>query len=173
SGNNVLNGGTGADRMEGGAGNDTYYVDNAGDVIVEAAGQGVDTVLSTIGYSLAGTNLENLTLLGSANINAVGNASANRLYGNSGNNILDGGAGADRMEGGAGDDTYYVDNAGDVVIEGLNGGTDTIHSTVSYSLSGIHVETLILEGTADIGATGNSLANTLTGNAGNNILNGL
>ncbi|MGY1893589.1 calcium-binding protein, partial [Pseudomonas sp. SDT291_1_S447] len=115
---NTLNGGLGADTMNGGAGNDTYYIDNIGDVIVEtnAALNEVDSVLSTLSYTL-GANLENLSLLGNANINATGNERNNSLNGNAGNNILDGGAGADTLIGGTGNDTYIVDNYGDVVIE--------------------------------------------------------
>jgi len=65
SGDNLLDGGKGADTMIGGRGNDTYMVDDLGDQIVERAGEGIDTVISRIGYTL-GDNLENLTLLGSS-----------------------------------------------------------------------------------------------------------
>jgi Ca2+-binding RTX toxin-like protein len=60
--NNVLDGGFyGADTMIGGLGNDTYNVDHAGCVVKENAGEGVDTVYSTVSYTL-GDNVENLTL---------------------------------------------------------------------------------------------------------------
>ncbi|MFP3681550.1 hypothetical protein SB725_31190, partial [Pseudomonas sp. SIMBA_041] len=76
--NNVLDGGTGADTLDGGAGNDTYYVDNVADVVIErgTSTSEIDTVAASIDYTL-GTNLEYLTLLGSANLNGTGNASNN------------------------------------------------------------------------------------------------
>lgn len=170
SGANVLNGGTGADAMAGGGGNDTYLVDNAGDVVTEAAGAGADLVQSSISYTL-GANQENLTLTGIAAINATGNALANVLAGNTRANELNGGAGADTMAGGAGNDTYLVDNAGDRVTETGTGGTDTVKAGIAYTL-GNFVENLTLTGTAAIRGTGNTLDNTLTGNAGANVLDG-
>ena len=167
---NVLDGAAGADTMIGGAGNDTYLVDNSGDMVREDAGGGRDLVKSAISYRL-GANLEDLTLLGSANINATGNELGNSLTGNSGNNVLDGGAGADAMLGGTGDDTYTIENAGDTVTEWWNNGTDSVNASVSFAL-GANIENLTLTGAGSIDATGNDLANILTGNAADNVLNG-
>jgi Ca2+-binding RTX toxin-like protein len=91
-----------------------------------------------------------------------------------GNDVLDGGLGADSMTGGAGNDLYYVDEAGDVVIEDAGGGSDRVIVSLSYALDGnLEVETLeAAAGTAAINLTGNYLAQTLVGNVGNNILHG-
>ncbi len=111
--NNRLDGGAGADTLQGGAGNDTYVVDQAGDTIIEQANAGIDTVESSIDYTLA-AELENLTLLGGA-VSGIGNAANNVISGNAGYNALYGGAGndtlianggGDYLEGGAGNDRY-------------------------------------------------------------------
>ena len=170
SGNNTLDGGAGADSLTGGVGNDTYVVDDAGDVVVEAAGEGTDTVRSSVTYVL-GATVENLVLTGFAAIDGTGNSADNGIIGNSGNNSLDGGAGADTMAGGAGNDTYILDNLGDVVTELFAQGQDTVIVPFTYSLGG-HLEHLILTGSASIDGNGNGQNNTLTGNSGNNALNG-
>ncbi len=107
SGDDVIDGLLGADTMAGGLGNDTYIVDNVGDVVIEAANAGIDTVKSSVNYTLP-ANVENLTLTGSANLNGTGNLLNNIILGNSGNNILDGGAGADLLSAGDGNDTLRM-----------------------------------------------------------------
>ncbi|ESQ77680.1 S-layer family protein [Asticcacaulis sp. AC402] len=170
--NNVLTGNAGNNILSGGAGDDTYYIQNAGDYVVEAHGDGTDTIYSTVSYSLFGRAVETLILSGENNLDVIGNGLANTLTGNSGNNLLDGGASIDLLSGGLGDDTYVVDNAADNVVELSSSGTDTILSSVTYSLSGRQVENLILTGSASLNATGNGFGNALTGNAGNNLLDG-
>ena len=114
---NVLDGGAGADAMSGGAGNDTYMVDDASDAVTETSAMGgTDLVRSALTFAL-GANVENLTLTGSNNTDATGNALANILTGNAGNNRLDGGAGIDTMVGGLGNDTYVVDASTEKVTE--------------------------------------------------------
>jgi Ca2+-binding RTX toxin-like protein len=179
TGDDRLDGGSGSDGMTGGEGNDTYVVDSTGDVVKETAGQGTDTVESSISYTL-GTEVENLTLTGSGAINGTGNTLANTLMGNNANNTLSGGAGNDTLEGGGGDDTmiggtgddiYVVDSASDVVKETAGQGSDTVQSSISYSL-GADVENVALTGVDHLHVTGNALANTLTGNVGDNVLDG-
>lgn len=172
AGNDVLDGGTGIDRMVGGLGDDVYYVDNIKDEVVELAGEGRDTVHSTVNFSLVGKSIETLILEGTADLKATGNEQANTLVGNAGNNILDGGAGIDTMSGGLGDDTYYVDRVEDRVIENPGEGNDTVYSSVAFSLAGSNVENLYLTGTANINATGSDGNDKLFGNDGNNSING-
>ncbi|MDX2157451.1 MAG: peroxidase family protein [Hyphomicrobiaceae bacterium] len=116
--NDILDGHAGADRMYGGLGNDTYYVDNIGDVVVEAAGIGTDTVRSSVSYAL-GNNVENLALTGGGSKDGTGNALDNAIVGNNATNWLDGAAGADiltggngldYLTGGLGDDNFYYAN---------------------------------------------------------------
>jgi Ca2+-binding RTX toxin-like protein len=136
-GNDFLNGGAGADTMRGGKGNDSMVVDNNGDVVVEAANQGTDRVVSSINFSLslAGrANIENLTLTGSAAIIGSGNALNNHISGNSianvllgvgGNDAIAGGNGADNINGGAGNDALNGGTGKDALIGGT--GNDTIN----------------------------------------------
>lgn len=169
AGADMLDGAAGDDTMAGGAGNDTYVVDSLGDVIVEAAGGGTDTVLSGVSLTLA-AEVENLVLTGAA-LTGTGNALANALTATAGNNTLDGGAGADTMTGGLGDDTYRIDNALDVVIEAAGGGIDTVVAAFDYTLTAGEIENLTLTGAAHHG-TGNASANAITGTALADTLDG-
>ncbi|MFM6246807.1 MAG: furin, partial [Dolichospermum sp.] len=180
SANNTLNGGVGDDTLDGGAGkdtliggtgNDTYIVDST-DIITESTGGGIDTIQSSVNYSIALlTNVENLTLTGTA-ASGTGNVGNNVITGNSANNNLNGGAGNDTLNGGADDDIYVVDIT-DTITEDVEGGTDTIQSSFTYTIEDItNVENLTLTGIADIDGTGNTGNNVITGNSANNTLNG-
>src|SRR5262249_43412350 len=158
--------------MKGGSGDDVYTVDNFGDRVIETDGGGTDLVKSSVSFSLSGQYAENLTLTGADSSSATGNHLDNTIVGNSGNNWIDGGAGAATMRGGSGDDTYTVDDAGDLVIEETGGGTDFVISSVAFSLSGLEIENLELVGSADIDATGNELGNIIVGNSGDNRIDG-
>lgn len=188
-GDDTLDGGAGTDTLYGGAGNDTYYVDTATDKAIEAVqtGGGYDRVLSTVTYSLEGSYVEELKLLGTDNLDATGNGLNNAISGNAGNNVLKGLAGndvlkglggADTLYGGAGDDNYIVDNSTQIsseesVLAGHDdGGNDTVTASATFTL-GAFIENLTLSGAANIDGTGNGLVNTVTGNTGNNHLYGL
>jgi Ca2+-binding RTX toxin-like protein len=173
AGNDTLDGGLGADVMLGGLGNDLYVVDNLGDQVIEAAGAGTDTVRTTLlSYGL-GENVEHLTYIGSGNFTGYGNALANTLTGGAGNDVLDGGAGIDRLVGGAGNDSYYVDNPGDVVVEAAGAGVDTVYSTSASFTLGANVENYVHLGAGAANASGNGLANQMTGGTAADTLRGL
>jgi Ca2+-binding RTX toxin-like protein len=180
AGNDQLTAGLGADTLMGGTDNDTYYVDNINHVVTEAFSEGDDTIHSRISFTLS-ANVEHLTLSGNGIINGtgnelanklVGNASANTLSGGAGNDTLDGGSGSDTLIGGAGDDIYMIDNINDVVTEYSGEGTDTVYSTVSYTLLE-SIEHLTLNGLSIINGTGNASTNKIVGSSGSNILSGL
>ena len=169
---NVFFGQGGKDTFAGGKGNDTYLVDSADDVTDEKLDEGYDTVRSTTASYTLMANVEKLELVGNTGVySGTGNDLANQIVGNSFANLIDGSTGADTMSGGGGDDIYIVDNTGDVVTENVGEGTDTIKSSVTYTLSA-NVETLELTGNAAINATGNGLRNLITGNSANNIIDG-
>jgi Ca2+-binding RTX toxin-like protein len=192
TGHDVLDGGAGADQLSGGAGDDNYIL-SGGDFVSEAAGGGIDTVISFSSAAL-GVNLENLVMTGSAAINGTGNtlnnvitgnAAANSLSGGLGNDTLDGGAGndslnggsgIDRLTGGNGNDTYTIETVGDLVVEtnavAATGGTDTVLSSLAAFTLTTNVENLTLTGSAAINGTGNRLNNVITGNAAANSLSG-
>jgi len=195
AGNDTLDGGTGNDTLAGGDGDDVYVVDAPGDVIIELANAGTDSV--KVAFTAAGTyalspNVENATVTAAASVavnvtgndldnKLIGNAAANILDGGAGNDTLDGGAGNDKLIGGLGDDVYIVSDAGDVVTENPGEGTDTIRTSLASYTLGANVEKLEYTGNATFSGVGNALdnvisggsaANTLSGGAGNDLLIG-
>lgn len=179
--NDTLDGGLGSDTLVGGVGNDRYVIDSLQDTLLEKPGEGTDTVVSSISWTL-GEHFENLTLTGTVALEGTGNAANNSLVGNAlgntlrgldGNDRLDGKAGADVLIGGLGNDTYVVDDQ-DTVIEGIGEGNDTLVIEKSFTLTQPGVfENIQLAGTGGFDATGDAEDNRLTGNAGNNTLRGL
>lgn len=168
SGDDRLDGGAGADQMAGGAGFDTYYIDDANDRIYDDGGG----IVTSIEFRLGATNFRDLTVTGRDDLKLEGNALDNTLRGNDGANVLYGGLGADFMSGLGGNDTYWIDNVGDRIEETDGRGTDTVLSTISFDMAGIHVEHLTLRGVSNVNGYGNSKANIIVGNAGHNVLDG-
>ncbi|HKX89293.1 MAG TPA: M10 family metallopeptidase C-terminal domain-containing protein, partial [Sphingopyxis sp.] len=179
AGNDTLRGGAGADTLIGGPGNDVYLVDDLGDVIVEIAGSGSDTLVASASYALgAGVSVETMTTITASAmtaINLTGNDLGQSLYGNAGNNILTGGGGSDYLVGGLGNDSYFVD-VSDFVTEASGQGDDRVFVPDSYILrEGIEIETLIAADQGSLAAvdlTGNGYGQSLYGSQGANALNG-
>jgi serralysin len=185
---------TGNDTMIGGAGDDVYNVNSLNDLVIEAAGQGIDTVVSRAATYSLGFNVDNLTLddVTMTAFNGVGNGLANVIIGNGNANVLSGGGGNDTIEGGAGNDWLYgesgadttiggsgndfhfVDSVADVVIEAaVAGEIDHVFTSVSDTLDA-NVENMTLTNVATaINGTGNASANIINGNGFNNTLSGL
>jgi Ca2+-binding RTX toxin-like protein len=190
-GNDELYGGSGINVLIGGKGDDSYYVANATDTVTETSGQGNDTVVAYVSFTLP-NNVETLSLFGTgltgkANnqgntlfgdptfaTKLVGDTGSDFLFTGSGNDTLNGGGSTDVMAGGLGNDIYYVDNGADVVTERPGEGSDTVYAGVGYTLgAGSEIEFL----RANAGATGltligNEFANTIVGGAGVDTLNG-
>jgi hypothetical protein len=187
--NNTLNGGDGNDTLNGGAGNDTLNGGNGNDFAYYYSSTGSVTVNLATGIAsdgLGGTDtlsqIENVQGSNTAGDNITGNTGNNVLYGYGGNDILNGGDGNDTLNGGTGNDTligglgndvYQVDSTTDVITENSGQGTDTIQSSVTFSLAAFpNLENLTLTGSSVIDGTGNTANNSLTGNTANNTLNG-
>ena len=153
--------------MSGGLGNDTYYIDNTGDRVVESTNAGTDTVRSSITHTLA-ANVENLILTGTGAINGTGNALNNSLTGNSESNVLVGGVGRDVLTGLGGSDTFRFglldsrlsdyDHITDLVI-----GVDRVDGPKAVSAANVRelgrVSTLTEEAIAAMLTPGQFLAN--------------
>jgi Ca2+-binding RTX toxin-like protein len=146
-GDDFLDGGAHGDMMLGGLGDDTYVVDSAKDVVIEEINEGTDTVASSVDFVLA-ANVENLTLLGTADISGggndadnflVGNTGANTLEGSAGNDTLVGGQGVDTLRGGGGDDTFILTgNDGQYDLYNGGAGIDQIRGTATNDTIRLH-----------------------------------
>jgi trimeric autotransporter adhesin len=197
TGNNVLDGAGGSDLLAGAAGDDSYFVYDGSESVIEGINQGHDQVYSNARLYTLTDNVEDLTLLGASALSGTGNAMDNKVVGNERANNLDGGAGADLLNGGLGNDRYWVDDAGDQIVEDHIGQAgfewrwewrswvgyqwvryattivdmDTVNSTITYTL-GANLENLVLLGSTAIDGNGNTLNNQITGNSAVNVLAG-
>ncbi|MFN3945383.1 MAG: SdrD B-like domain-containing protein [Allosphingosinicella sp.] len=155
---NTIHGNAGANELRGMSGDDVLFGHGGDDEL--HGGDGDDQLNG-----------------GDGNDRLYGGAGIDQLFGGAGNDLLDGGAGDDIMRGGSGDDTYFVDSAGDQVIELAGEGYDTVRASVDYVLAATtHVEALRTTdslGTDPLKLTGNNFANEIEGNAGDNELFGL
>jgi serralysin len=173
NGNEVFVGGTGNDTMIGGLGDDIYEVTETGDTIVENFNQGIDTAWVYINNYTLAANLENFRF-GTAGLLGFGNELNNTMIGTAGNDTMAKSAGNDTMIGGLGNDIYGVTEEGDVVIENVNGGIDTVWTSVNNYVLAENVENLSLRAvnTDNFTVSGNSLNNVIVGNTSNTTLIG-
>ena len=159
--NNRLDGGLGADTLRGGLGDDIYLVDNAGDEVVELAGGGSDTVLSTAAQYTLGQNIENAQIVTSAKSNLVANALDNRIDAGAGDNILDGAGGVDTVS--------YAGAKNAITLDLALTGSQATGGAGNHTL--LNIENLIGSKFNDK-LSGNGLANKLFGGTGADQLEG-
>jgi Ca2+-binding RTX toxin-like protein len=187
-GNDTINPGLGIDTVVPGNGSDLAILDysvgdDANTTGVTLSGSlhqrrliSTGALLDQINFStfervhLTGTSKADVVDTGNGNDLILGGGGDDNLKGSGGNDWIDGGPGADALAGEQNNDTYVVDDLGDVVTENPSFGTDTVRSGVDFTLPA-NVEHLVLTGLA-LNGTGNSLANTITGNARDNNLRG-
>ena len=172
AGNDSLDGGTGGDTIYGGSGNDSGLGGDGADLLY--GGSGNDSLTGGAGADLLWGEDGNDRLFGDEGGDTItGGVGNDTLFGGEGSDSLDGGTGNDSMEGGAGDDSYVVNASGDKVVEGLDGGIDTVRTALTAFTLGDNVENLVLTATGSATGTGNGLDNTITGGAGSNKLFGM
>jgi Ca2+-binding RTX toxin-like protein len=167
--NDMLIGGLDSDILNGGNGTDTAsYLTALNDIIANLSNSSTNT-----GDAQGDTYISIENLIGSQfNDLLTGDNQTNHLWGLNGNDLLDGLQGADIMEGGLGDDTYTLDNPGDLLIEGLNQGIDTVNAFTSYTLAPNLDNLILIEGSSAINGIGNDLNNIIIGNSQTNTIDG-
>ena len=192
-GADLLDGGEGADVMAGGDGDDVYHVDDAGDVVIEAADEGTDTVVATLAAYTLPANVENLVYAGAGNFTGAGNALDNLIAGGEGDDMLDGGdgddsflssAGTDTIDGGDGFDTLRIAGSSASIAIAASGGTVSIvdynQSVSAIALTGVEAvyfseedESFTIAELLDPSVTGTNGDDSLLGNAFGNEIYGL
>ena len=188
AGDDTINGGKGNDSIDGGLGIDTLNISGSypsdGYEVTYNVLEKTFSISNRYGEVDIIKNIEKLYFETDKSIVGIlggtvdadilnGTIIGDYIVGADGDDKIDGGAGGDRMDGGKGNDIYTVDNRLDNIEEKADAGTDTILSSITFSLAPLsNVENLILTGTTAINGTGNSLINSITGNSGNNILDG-
>ena len=179
-GSDTLDGGGGANSMTGGAGNDAYVVDNAGDLVTEAAGGGADTVRTLLSAYALEANVENLTYVGGGRFTGTGNelnnvitggASNDMLRGGAGSDNLNGGAGSDKLEGGSGNDGLVGGSGNDSLIGG-SGNDSLIGGSGNDSLIGGSGNDSLIGGSGNDSLIGGSGNDSMIGGSGNDFMDG-
>jgi Ca2+-binding RTX toxin-like protein len=177
AGDDALDGGLGNDTLIGGTGNDAYFVDSTRDSVTEYSNQGMDTVVSSINYTLGeNSNLENLYLTGSAE-SATGNTLDNSIYGTEANNSLYGALGNDFLAGYVApftpaaidfdsSDDYLDGGAGNDTLEGGYGNDSLEGGTGDDTLEGGYDNDSLEGGTGNDTLNGGYGIDTLTGGVG-------
>lgn len=177
SANDTLISNSGVDTLYGGAGNDTFVINNSQDMVQDSVTSAQNTALSSVSFNLP-VNVNVLVLTGTGSLVGTGNGGADSLVGNAGQDTLVAGSGVDTLvagsgvdtlQGGSGKDIFVVNNTADVVTVSGAHGVDTILSSVDFTLP-TGVSALVLAGTSDLTATAVSGNNTLVGNSGNDVL---
>ena len=142
-GDDYLDGGGGGDEMRGGTGDDVFVVNASTDVVIELAGEGRDSVRTSVSFNLSGTNVEDAELTGSLDRNLIGSAEANTLEGNDGANTLVGAGGADILTGGAGVDRFDFNAVAETSWNAYDRITD-LETTDIIDLASIDANTMVV-----------------------------
>jgi Ca2+-binding RTX toxin-like protein len=171
SGINTLSDGGAADTLVGGAGNDTYIVTNAGTVVTERPGGGIDTVKTTLASYTLPANVEILFYTGTGAFYGVGNDTTGSITGGAGNDTLVSGTGAEALNGGGGTDTFYVNNAADTVTAAV-GSHSVEFASVSGVKAGANIIALTYTGSGGFTGYANATGTFLTGGHGADFLDG-
>lgn len=181
AGANTINGGSGGpDTLVGLRGDDVFLVRSLGDMVVEANGEGFDTIYTTVSYNLGANEVEVLSTVrndATDAIDLIGNYATQTIVGNYGANVLNGGSGGvDTLIGLFGDDIYAIGDSRTVIVEQAGQGYDTVVASADYTLAaGVSIEVLAAQnraGSTALALRGNEFAQLIAGNNGANVIDG-